>query len=174
MEHFCKKDDLDSVKILFTLSENYDHYNCLLYSTLSKNKINNTFDYLLTKFENEINKNLLFKLIIINENEHFLKIIVDKYFNELEKDELFYFTCIYGMIDILKLFYHENITLIQKCYQMLLDNNHLECIKWLTPLVKEKINFSILDLNFVRNIDIISFLHNDYNIKIDDELFKKH
>ena len=171
MEHFCRKDDLNSVKILFTLSENYDHYNCLLYSTISKNTTN-TFYYLLKRFENKINKNLLFKLIIINENEHFLKIIIEKYFEELERDELFYFTCIYGMIDILKLMYHENMTLIQKCYQMLLDNNHLECIKWLTPLVKDRIKFSLLDLNYVRNIDIISYLQ-DYNIIIHDKLFEK-
>lgn len=173
MEHFCQKDDLDSIKILFTLSDKYDFYNCLLYSIISKNKTN-VFDYLLEKFEDEIDTNLLIKLIIINENEYFLKKVIHKYYEELDKDELFYFGCIYGMIDILKVFYHEDMSLIQKCYQLLLDNNHFNCIKWITPFVKEKIDFQSLDFKFVRNIDIISYLSkNDYDIKINDELFEK-
>lgn len=173
MDCFCRKGNLKDVKYLFTISKDYDIYNCLINSIISKENFQ-VFNYLLDEFGHKLNKDLLFKLIIINDNQFFLKKIIKRYKHELDKNDLFYYVCIYGFLNILKEFYNEDIPNFEKCLQILLDNNHLECIEWLVPLIEKKINFKNLQFNYVRNAKIILFLK-DYNIDLayTDELFEK-
>lgn len=173
MDHFCRNGNLEEIKYLFSISKDYDIYNCLINSIISKQN-SKVFNYLLDNFGDKLNKDLLFKLIIINDNEKYLKQIIKKYKNELNKNDLFYYVCIYGFLNVLKEFYHENIPNLDKCLQILLDNNHFECIEWFVPLIDKKIDFKKLKLDYVRNVKIILFLQ-AYNIDgiLIDELFEK-
>lgn len=170
LDYFCKNGSLEEIKYLFSVYDKYNIYNCLINSETHNNiKI---FNYLLDNFTEHLDKDLLFKLLIINYNEKYLNIFIEKYINCLNTNDLFYYVCIYGILSIMKDFYSESISNLDKCMQTLLDNNHLECIEWLSVLIKDKIDFKKLKFDYVRDNQIILFL-NDYNINIPDELFNK-
>lgn len=171
MDYFCRNGNFKEIKYLFSFWDKFDIYNCLM-NSISLNKNNRIFDYILDNFTEKLNKDLLFKLVIINDNKSYVKKIIHKYKNDLNKNELFYYVCIYGYLNVLKEFYHDNIPNLDKCMQILLDNNHLKCIEWLVPLIEKKIDFNKLKFNYVRDIEIVLFLKG-YNVHIEDELFEK-
>lgn len=171
MEFFCKNGKFKEMKHLFSIYDKFDIYNCLI-NSISLKKNFKIFNYILDNFSDKLNKDLLFKLIIINDHETYIQNVINRYNKNLNKNELFYYVCIYGYLNVLQQFYTEDIQNLHNCMQILLDNNHFECIEWLTPYIQHKINFKKLNFNFVRDIKIVLFLNN-YNIHIQDDLFKK-